>query len=135
MRPPSATPPDAFEAEWQAQETALAQERAGLPPSGQPGIDMNRLLCRTLAQAPADVLPPDFAAQLARLVASERSARTGTGVFEQVLAAGGLAALGCAGAWAWDRGAWGLPPDAVPWLLLVATGAALASITPRWSAA
>ncbi|MBL0151684.1 MAG: beta-lactamase family protein [Ideonella sp.] len=94
MKPAPTTLREACEAEWQAQETALAQERAGLAPSGQPGIDMNRLLCRTLDQAPADVLPPDFATRLARQVASERSAGhvQGTGRFELLLAAGGLAA-------------------------------------------
>lgn len=137
MKPAPTTLREACEAEWQAQETALAQERAGLAPSGQPGIDMNRLLCRTLDQAPADVLPPDFATRLARQVASERSAGhvQGTGRFELLLAAGGLAALGCAGLWAWSRDAWWLPPEALPWLLLVAAGAALAAFTPRWSAA
>lgn len=139
MKPAPTTLREACEAEWQAQETALAQERAGLAPSGQPGIDMNRLLCRTLdqAQAPADVLPPDFATRLARQVASERSAGhvQGTGRFELLLAAGGLAALGCAGLWAWSRDAWWLPPEALPWLLLVAAAAALAAFTPRWSAA
>jgi hypothetical protein len=56
-----------IEAEWQAQERALEQERRGAPgDAGTPRERRYRALARVLAEPPLPGLPPDFAAVVAR---------------------------------------------------------------------
>ena len=54
------------EHEWQRQELALQQERAGLPAAGDAGTQVYRLLARGLAEPLAVDLAPDFARNIAR---------------------------------------------------------------------
>ena len=62
--------------EWEAQERALREERAGAPPrrrsSGDTGI--YRLIVRALRNPRLDPLPSDFAAQVAARVEAESGA-------------------------------------------------------------
>lgn len=59
---------DDFDAgEWQAQEHALRQERAGVPGNAGTARERGyRLLARALAEPPAETLPADFAVTMAR---------------------------------------------------------------------
>lgn len=54
------------EREWQRQERALLQERAGLPDDGDAGTRAYRLLARSLAEPIVVELAPDFARSVAR---------------------------------------------------------------------
>ncbi len=59
------------EYEWQAQESALDGERRQRERSGDdPLVVRDRVIAAALAQAPAQQLPADFAAQVARKVQS-----------------------------------------------------------------
>ena len=61
--------PTPDEQEWSAQERALAEERAGLPPAaGDPRLRSYRLVAHVLAQPLEVQLPEDFARQVARQV-------------------------------------------------------------------
>lgn len=58
------------DAEWQAQERALREERAGLPvAAGDARVAEYRLISRALRHPPLDAVPYDFARDLARRVA------------------------------------------------------------------
>ena len=60
---------DFDEGEWQAQEHALRQERADVRANAGTARERSyRLLARALAEPPAETLPADFAATMARQV-------------------------------------------------------------------
>lgn len=54
--------------EWQAQERALADERAGRPCADEPPLRAYRLIARVAGEPPAIQLPADFAQRTARAV-------------------------------------------------------------------
>ncbi|MEI7035981.1 hypothetical protein [Fulvimonas yonginensis] len=130
--------------EWAAQERALAEERAGLPPvAGEPRLRSYRLMARVLAQPPQEELPADFAwctAQRAERAAAAR--RSADARFERNLqlllvlvfaATGSGALMAYAGAWlpSFDGGAVaGLL--ARPWLWALAACLGLSRLYDRW---
>jgi len=130
------------DAEWSAQERALAEERAGLAPeAGDPQLRGYRLVALALAQPPDEQLPPDFARQMARQVA--RAARPAdTGLLERNLLVVLAAAMALAGAaavvlygTAWlpslDEGAVGALL-AKPWAWALAACLGLSRLSRGW---
>lgn len=70
---------DSFEREWQLQERALREERAGLAADGDPDLASYRRVARALRRAPEERLPSNFAYVVAGLAAQGlRAARLDT---------------------------------------------------------
>ena len=99
----------AAEQEWNAQELALRQERAGAPAGGDPRDAQYRIIARVLLEPPFDTLPDGFAAAVA--ARAERRPRLGDDVVEVwlprvlvgVLALAGVGTAAAYGADAWRR--------------------------------
>lgn len=60
---------DSFEREWELQERALREERAGLADSGDPELAPYRRVAHALRRAPEERLPSNFAYLVAGLAA------------------------------------------------------------------
>lgn len=76
----------AREREWQAQERALRAERLGLDLHGEDArVRRYRLVAKALRRPPAEILPDDFARQVAARVAAAPA--TSADRFESVLLA------------------------------------------------
>ena len=129
------------EREWQAQERALADERAGVSPAaGEPQLRSYRLIAHLLAQPPEAQLPPDFARRTARRV--EQAVRPVDTRFERNLLVLLAVAMAFAGAFALLRyGAAWLPSlgqgpagalAAKPWLWALAVCQGLSAWCDRW---
>ena len=58
------------EHEWQAQERAMREERAGVAASDDPTLAHYRQVARALRRPPASAPPPDFARRVAASVAA-----------------------------------------------------------------
>lgn len=70
--PPPDDRPQREAQEWQAQERALREERAGLPmDAGDARVAQYRLLVRALRAPAMEPLPADFAAQVVRRVEAD----------------------------------------------------------------
>lgn len=117
---------DAAEREWQRQERAMQNERAGLDPAaGEPGLHAYRQIARALAEPPQAQLPADFARRTACQVERAAARRADGGRFEQRLVLLLLAVFALAGvvvAAMYGR-AW-LPP--------VDDGISVTLLTNRW---
>lgn len=118
---------DAVEREWQRQERAMQQERAGLDPAAaEPGLQAYRQIARALAEPPQAQLPADFARRTARKVERTATAeRTDGGRFEQwlvVLLLGVFALAGVIVAAMYGRA----------WLPSVDDGISVTLLTNRW---
>lgn len=127
---------EAAEREWQAQERALADERAGRV--GSEAKRAYRLIARVASEPPSLQLPDDFARRTAQRVGRElqvddsRFERTLLWLLGATLGLGGGAAL------AWFASAW-LPAFGTtaamldrpgPWALAVCLG--LSALAARW---
>ena len=116
------------EHEERLQAEAEAAERQQLPPGADPRVDEYRLVLRALRHPPALGLPADFAARVARrmLYAEER------GTAEDWIVTVLMLAMAAGGLWylvpmlSSLAGAFQVRLPALPWPLLVATGAAVA---------
>ncbi|MGN2254695.1 hypothetical protein ACFWZ4_15050 [Frateuria sp. GZRe12] len=128
------------EYEWSLQERALADQRAGLDPTGgDASLGTYRLMAQLLAQPPEDQLPADFARRVARQV--QPGARLDTrlergllGLLVVTMAVAGFAVVVIyGGAWlpALDQGmlgAWLAKPWA--WVLVACLG--LSRMSRHW---
>ena len=130
------------EAEWQAQERALRAERPGLSThADDESIQGYRAVARALRQPLPDPLPADFARRMANQVAARPSSVTAERL-EIRLITGLLAALAAAAlvlavlrGQAWWHATEALLPASVignPWLLSLATCAAITAVLGRW---
>lgn len=135
---------DADAREWDAQERALADERAGrVAEAGDPALRTYRLMAHLLAQPLDEQLPPDFARRTAQRVERATAAtRPVDARFERnllvllgaAMGLAGLAAVVLYGA-AWlpslDQGAAGALLSK-PWLWALAACVALSGACDRW---
>lgn len=130
------------EAEWQAQERALRAERLGLSTHADDATAQNyRAVVRALRKPLPDPLPSDFARQMADQVAA-RPSNVAAERLESSLILGLLAALAAAAlilasltGHAWWHAAVTLVPSSIinnPWLLSLATCAAITALLSRW---
>ena len=116
------------EQEERMQAEAEAAERQQLPPGANPRVDEYRLVMRALRHPPAFGLPADFAARVARrvLYAEER------GTAEDWTVTALMLAMAAGGLWylvpmlSQIAAAFQVRLPALPWPLLLATGAAVA---------
>lgn len=134
-------PDDPAEREWQAQERALADVRAGRD-ADEPQRRAYRLIARAASQPPSLQLPADFAQRTAHAIASRSVAAAGAGDsrFERNLlwlltaamgVAGGVGLLLFAPLW---LPAFGLTAVVLgsPWPWALATCLALSALAGRW---
>ena len=90
---------DSFEREWQLQERALREERAGLAGNGDPELAAYRRVAHALRRAPEERLPSNFAYLVAGLAAQGlRAAKLDTrleqGIVRALVAVMALGAVG-----------------------------------------
>ncbi|KRE90948.1 hypothetical protein ASG87_02100 [Frateuria sp. Soil773] len=133
----------AAEREWQRQERAMRQERAGLAPAdGEPDLHAYRQVARALAEPPRERLPADFARLTARRAERAAAGLADDGRFEQRLVVLLLAVFALAGviAAAMYGRAW-LPAidDGIPaawltnrWLLALAVCLGCSGLLGHW---
>ena len=126
--------------EWQAQERALADERAGRAPADEPRLRAYRLIARAAGQPPTLQLPADFAQRAARAITASQVARADDGRFERNLllllgallgAGGGAVLVQFAPAWLPAFGTTAtLLGSPWPWALAACLG--LSALSARW---
>jgi hypothetical protein len=116
------------EQEERLQAEAEAAERQGLPPGANPVVNEYRLVLRALRQAPAEALPADFAARVARhvLFAEERGSMEDWMVTALMLVMAGGGLFYVQPVLSSMVGAFHMRLPALPWPLLFAAGAAVA---------
>ncbi len=117
----------ADEREWLAQEQAMRDERIGIAASGSAGPGAQyRVVARALREPPAEMLPPDFARQVARMAESP----VGAGVQVEPLMLRALGAmLGVSGvaalAYYGREAVAGVDPQMLQWTLAIGACAAM----------
>lgn len=130
------------EAEWQAQERALRAELLGLSTHADDATAQSyRAVARALRKPLPDPLPSDFARQMADQVAARPSIATAERLESSLiitlltaLAAAALILAGLSGQAWWHATVTLLPRSVIrnPWLLSLATCAAITALLGRW---
>lgn len=127
-------------AEWDAQERALADERAGRDPwASDPALHSYRRMAHLLAQPPVEQLPPDFARRVARQAeraptARPVDARLETSLLTALAAAMAVAVLLYGAAWLppLEQGIPGMLLLSKPWVWALALCLGLSRLCDHW---